>query len=138
MSTEDEHCSGNLGFKDQQMMLEWVQMNIEKFNGDGHSVTLFGNSAGGASVNYHMFSSLSRGLFHRAISQSGNVMEPWASPARKGVAKMRAIRLADMMNCPISGTSMKDIVECLRKVPAANITMALANFIVDTYKLISL
>jgi carboxylesterase type B len=46
LSTEDEHCSGNFGFKDQLMMLEWVQMNIEKFGGDGNSVTIFGESAG--------------------------------------------------------------------------------------------
>lgn len=46
LSTEDEHCSGNWGFKDQLMILEWVQTNIDKFGGDGHSVTIFGESAG--------------------------------------------------------------------------------------------
>lgn len=46
LSTEDEHCSGNFGFKDQLLMLEWVQMNIEKFGGNGKSVTIFGESAG--------------------------------------------------------------------------------------------
>ena len=46
LSTEDEHCPGNFGFKDQNMMLEWVQENIEKFGGDKDSVTIFGESAG--------------------------------------------------------------------------------------------
>lgn len=85
-------------------------------------------SAGGASVNYHMISPLSKGLFHKAISQSGNLMNTWADPARKGLAKMRAIRLADSMGCSISGTSMKEMIKCLRDVPAENITMAMIQF----------
>lgn len=46
LSTEDENCPGNFGFKDQHMMLEWVQENIDKFGGDKNSVTIFGESAG--------------------------------------------------------------------------------------------
>ena len=46
LSTEDEHCLGNFGFKDHVMMLEWIQKNIEKFGGDKNSVTIFGESAG--------------------------------------------------------------------------------------------
>lgn len=77
-----------------------------------------------------MISPLSKGLFHKAISQSGSLMDPWADPARKGVAKMRAVRLADMLGCPIIGSSMKEMVKCLRKVPAENITMAQTAFYV--------
>lgn len=128
LSTEDENSSGNFGLKDQMTILEWVQKNIEKFHGDGHSVTIFGESAGGASVNYHMISPISRGLFHRAISQSGTLMNQWSDPARKGLAKMRAIRLADIVGCPISGTTMKKMVECLRGVSAEKITMAMLKF----------
>lgn len=111
-------------------VLEWVQQNIEKFGGDGNSVTIFGESAGAASVNYHMISPLSKGLFHRAISQSGTLMNPWSDPASKGLAKMRAIRLADMLGCPISGTSIKEVINCLRKVPADKITIAQLEFLV--------
>lgn len=85
---------------------------------------------GAASVNYHMFSPMSRRLFHRAISQSGNLMNVWADPHRKGLAKMKAIRLADKMNCPISGSTIKDMVECLRNVPAEQITAAIRDFLV--------
>lgn len=81
-----------------------------------------------------MISPLSKGLFHKAISQSGNLMNSWADPARKGLAKMRAIRLADLMGCSISGTSMKEIVNCLRSVPAENITMAILQFQVKKIK----
>ncbi|CAG9809984.1 unnamed protein product [Chironomus riparius] len=129
LSTEDEYCSGNFGLKDQLMMLEWVQMNIEKFGGDGNSVTIFGENAGAASVNYHMFSPMSRGLFHRAISQSGNVMDVWAEPHRQGLAKMKAIRLADKMNCPISGSTIREMVECLRNVPAEEIIASVGDFL---------
>lgn len=128
LSTEDENCSGNFGLKDQMTILEWVQQNIDKFGGDGHSVTIFGESAGSASVNYHLVSPLSKGLFHRAISQSATLMNPWSDPARKGLAKMRAIRLADMMGCSISGTSVKKMMECLREKPAEKITMAQTEF----------
>jgi carboxylesterase type B len=75
-----------------------------------------------------MISPLSKGLFHKAISQSGNLMNPWADPAPKGLAKMRAVRLADSMGCSISGTSMKEMVKCLREVPAEKITLAVLQF----------
>lgn len=55
-------------------------------------------------------------------------MEPWADPARKGVAKMRAVRLADMMGCPIIGSSIKEMIKCLREAPAENITLAQLQF----------
>jgi juvenile-hormone esterase len=50
-----------MGLKDQNMALRWVQENIEKFGGDPNSVTIFGESAGGASANFHMLSPMSRG-----------------------------------------------------------------------------
>lgn len=51
--------------------MKWVQRNIKKFGGDPDNVTLFGESAGGASVHFHMISNQSKGLFKRAIPQSG-------------------------------------------------------------------
>jgi para-nitrobenzyl esterase len=68
----DEHSAlGNQGLLDQVAALKWVKANIEKFGGDPGKVTIFGESAGSADVCYHVASPLSRGLFHRAISQSG-------------------------------------------------------------------
>lgn len=52
---------GNAGFKDMIMALRWVQKNIEKFNGDPNNVTIFGESAGGASVHFLMISPMAKG-----------------------------------------------------------------------------
>lgn len=63
--------SGNQGLLDQRLALEWVKRNAAKFGGDPSNVTLFGESAGAGNVCYHLVSPGSRGLFHRAIGQSG-------------------------------------------------------------------
>ena len=63
--------SGNAGYLDQVAALEWVQKNIGNFGGDPKNVTIFGESAGGASVYAHMGNPRSAGLFHKAIIESG-------------------------------------------------------------------
>ena len=64
--------SGNYGLMDQQAALRWVQQNIDKFGGDRRNVTIAGQSSGGLSVLVHLTSPGSRGLFHKAILQSGS------------------------------------------------------------------
>lgn len=63
--------SGNFGVQDQLAALNWVRANIVQFGGDPDNVTLFGQSAGAHSVGLLMTSPLAKGLFHRAIGQSG-------------------------------------------------------------------
>ena len=70
-ATSPEKVSGNYGLRDQIAALEWVRNNAAAFGGDASCITIFGQSAGAASVSCLMASPRARGLFHRAIGQSG-------------------------------------------------------------------
>ncbi|XP_055320705.1 esterase B1-like [Sitodiplosis mosellana] len=74
---------GNAGLKDQTMALKWVKENCMHFGGDPKNITIFGESAGSASVSLHLISDMSKGLFHKAILMSGTAYAPWAlSPVK--------------------------------------------------------
>ncbi|XP_069699397.1 venom carboxylesterase-6-like isoform X2 [Periplaneta americana] len=118
LSTGDAVAPGNFGLKDQVAALRWVHENIRVFGGNPDSVTLFGESAGGSSVHYHMLSPLSKGLFHRGISQSGTALCTWAIAAN-GTSTEQAKKLATLLNCPTRHTA--DLVDCLRTKDAKDI-----------------
>ena len=106
----------NFGLQDQVKALEWVQKNIGAFGGDPSQVTIFGESAGGTSVQALMVSPLSEGLFQGAISESGAVLESlnvtMSEAGKLGVAVGEALNIS----------AGADQLEQMRSLPASDFT----------------
>jgi para-nitrobenzyl esterase len=90
LSKESGKGSGGYGIQDQIAGLKWVKKNIAKFGGDPSNVTVFGESAGGKSVGFLVTSPMARGLFHRAISESGGAVAPPVLPLREAESQGKA------------------------------------------------
>ncbi|KZS20997.1 Liver carboxylesterase 1 [Daphnia magna] len=113
LSTEDAEAPGNYGLLDQSMALRWVNENIRFFGGNPDLVTIFGESSGGASVHHHLFAPHSKGLFHRAIAQSGSALNPWS--IEKSVGTYTRM-LAKDLDC--QSLNSGELLACLRSKPA--------------------
>jgi len=84
LTKESAHrASGNYGLLDQIAVLRWVRDNIGAFGGDPANVTIFGESAGAEDVGLLLVSPLAKGLFHRAIAESGPLRKVYPSLARQ-------------------------------------------------------
>ena len=110
----DYPYSGNQALLDQRAALEWVRDNIEAFGGDAGNVTVFGESAGSFDTCFHVASPLSRGLFHRAISESGGCTTRVTTVAE---GEQRTQALLASTGCATAA----DPLACLRALPVATL-----------------
>ncbi|KAM4663289.1 cholinesterase-like [Discoglossus pictus] len=109
----NNNAPGNAGLFDQRLALQWVHENIEVFGGNPHSVTIFGHSAGAASVGYHVVSSGSHAYFKNAIIQSGSAIADWAISSNDHARKL-ALKLAKNLGCSLEDDNV--IMTCLQNI----------------------
>jgi para-nitrobenzyl esterase len=126
--------SGVFGLQDQQAALRWIRRNIKAFGGDPNNVTLFGESGGAIATCAHLISPGSKGLFQKAILQSGAVTTSWPinTPSMKTTAphgtfwrpleevEKGGANLAARLGCS-ERKGAAGVLECLRALPMSKL-----------------
>lgn len=126
LSEESGHkASGNYGIMDQIAALRWVKRNIANFGGDAGNVTIFGESAGGGSVFSLLVSPQAKGLFHRAIAQSGPIMNLKHITKQHGrFPSLESVGDEVVAKLGLSDKKGPELLTALRTLPAEQIVEA--------------
>ena len=119
---ETDEAGGNMGMLDMVVALEWAHQYIEYFGGDPNEITIFGESAGSASIGHLLLSKETNGLFARGIGQSGGAIASWAFDSNAGE---QGVEVARMAGCSEEQLASPDsIVDCLRGMSAEEVSAA--------------
>ena len=114
LSFGNDLVSGNMGLRDQHLAIQWVRANIHLFGGDPDKITIFGESAGGMSVQAQVLSPHNEGLLGGAIAQSGSIL--FVSVATPGQEVEYAENAAAALGCPT--TMDQRTLDCLQNLDA--------------------
>ena len=123
---DSDQAAGNMGMLDMVVALEWVQKYIGYFGGDKTKVTVFGESAGSASIGHLLLSESTNGLFSKAIGQSGSAVSSWAFDKRP---EFHARNMAEIMGC--NELAPDDLVACLKTKTIDEITNVTGQYVKD-------
>jgi hypothetical protein len=123
MCLDTPEAAGNMGMLDMVVALEWVHEYIRHFGGDPDRITVFGESAGSASIGHLLLSEATNGLFAQGIGQSGSAIAPWAFDT---TPELHARHIAAKVNC--TQTDADELVDCMRNVPAKDISVAFGEY----------
>lgn len=113
LSLRTANYSGNMGLKDQHLAIKWVKDNIESFGGDSNRITIFGESAGGASVGYQTMNAESKKNFNQIFMMSSTPLNYYAQMKSNNHSEMM-IEMARRKGVPISNTD--ELIEFIKSV----------------------
>ncbi|KAL3289628.1 hypothetical protein HHI36_023038 [Cryptolaemus montrouzieri] len=124
LTTMDGEAPGNFGLMDQQAAMTWVKNNIEKFSGNPNNICLMGYGTGGTSIGIHMINPESKGLFHKAIIMSGNILSSMEikTPIEE---KEYLDNIAHTFGCIRTPTSQ--LIDCLRRAEGKDLIQFTSN-----------